>query len=74
MPMPPWEVSVASLLANDPGPACDQPAVEPLYNVVYPVSGRQSALTALAAYRIPPTSSARKSGSAYDSWVCPRPV
>ena len=29
-PMPPTEVSVASALVKLPGPACDQPVVEPL--------------------------------------------
>ena len=29
-PMPPVEVSVASVLVKLPGPACDQPVVEPL--------------------------------------------
>src|SRR5687768_6808676 len=34
MPIPPVEVRVALLLAKLPGPACDQPVVEPLYNEV----------------------------------------
>ncbi|GAA2835364.1 hypothetical protein GCM10020220_025330 [Nonomuraea rubra] len=29
-PIPPWEVRVASALAKLPGPAWDQPVVEPL--------------------------------------------
>jgi hypothetical protein len=29
-PMPPVEVRVALLLVKAPGPACDQPVVEPL--------------------------------------------